>query len=122
MPVKAMPRSFPPPWSIEEQACHDGIWRRLYSGDPNSLLNCLLLIVPIGIIALLMWGWQTLAIMLGGTIVVGLLLGAVLEPNPQNRVWSFFTKAGVLLFAGIGFMIVALVSMFIAGLLGVPGW
>jgi hypothetical protein len=54
--------------------------------------------------------------------VVGLLLGAVLEPNPQNRVWSFFTKAGVLLFAGIGFMIVALVSMFIAGLLGVPGW
>jgi hypothetical protein len=92
------------------------------SSSPSSVLNWFLLCVPIGAIAVWVWGWRTLATVLLGTTVVGLLVDAALEgdPNSKDRVLGFFTLTGLMLIAALGLVVAGLIALTLATLLGVP--
>jgi hypothetical protein len=84
---------------------------------PERLLFC----VPIGAIAVWTWGWRTLAIMLLGAIVVGLLIDAALQddPNSKDRVLA---QAGLTLIGAAGLVVAGVVALTIATPLGVLQW
>jgi hypothetical protein len=87
-----------------------------------SLLHRVLLCVPIGAMAAWLWGWRTLAVVLLGTVVVGLLMDAALEgdPNSKDRVLAVLIQAGLMLIGALGLVVAGLVALAIATLLGVP--
>jgi hypothetical protein len=92
------------------------------SSYPSSLIHWFLLCVPISAIAVWVWGSRTLATVLLGTIVVGLLVDAALEgdPNSKDRVLVFLIQAGLMLIAALGLVIAGLVALTMATLLGAP--
>jgi Na+-translocating ferredoxin:NAD+ oxidoreductase RnfD subunit len=92
------------------------------SSNPSSLLDWFLLCVPISAIAVWVWGWRTLATVLLGATVVGLLVDAALEgdPNSKDRVLAFLTLTGLMLIAILGLVVAGLVAFTLATLLGVP--
>ncbi|MFY9840845.1 MAG: hypothetical protein WAK55_31130 [Xanthobacteraceae bacterium] len=92
------------------------------SSKPSSLFHWFLLCVPISAIAVWVWGWRTLATVLLGTTVVGLLVDAALEGDPKSkdRVLAFLTLTGLMLIAVLGLVVAGLVALTLATLLGVP--
>lgn len=98
------------------------VFDSMRSSSPSSLLHWFLLCVPISAIAVWAWGWRTLATVLLGTIVVGLLVDAALEgdPNSKDRVLAFITLTGLMLIAVLGLVVAGLIAFTLATLLGVP--
>jgi hypothetical protein len=87
----------------------------------TSLLNVLLLWIPVAAIAAWAWGWRTLGTVLLGTIVVGLIIDAALEgDHSSDRVLGFLTGASIMLIGVVGLVVAGIVALNIATLLGVP--
>jgi hypothetical protein len=89
------------------------------SPTPISLLNFLLLCMPIAAIAAWAWEWRTLGTVLLGTIVVGLLIDAALDRS-SDRVLGFLAGASIMLIGVVGLVVAGVVALNIATLLGVP--
>jgi Na+-translocating ferredoxin:NAD+ oxidoreductase RnfD subunit len=86
-----------------------------------SLLNVLLLCIPVAAIAAWVWGWRTLGTVLLGTIVVGLIIDAALESDrSSDRVLGFLAGASIMLIGVVGLVVAGVVALNVATLLGVP--